>query len=135
LGTIADMMVREQDNVAIIEEGMEALPYSWRPGIRAFLESDFFMGTANMSSKVQQMIGILNVRDSKDGQPGAYRLLTSPSLAKAKSMLEKFEIPRSNATRSAGACFFSKSKAVGVMPYPSFSLSGKYTAVTLPPRL
>ena len=90
LGTIADMMVREQDNVAIIEEGLEALPYSWRPGIRAFLESDVFGETRNINAKVQQMIGILNVRDAKDGQPGAYRLLTSPSLSKAKSMLEKF---------------------------------------------
>src|SRR3990167_9229755 len=42
MGTIADMMVREQDNVKIIQEGFDAIPYSWRPGIRAFLESDIF---------------------------------------------------------------------------------------------
>ena len=36
IGTIADMMVREQDNNEIIEEGMETLENSWRPGVRAF---------------------------------------------------------------------------------------------------
>lgn len=90
LGTIADMMAREQDNTAIIEEGLAALPYSWRPGIRAFLESDVFAENANINGKVQQMIGILNVRDAKKGKPGAYRLLACPSIPKAKNMLERF---------------------------------------------
>lgn len=90
LGTIADMMVREQDNVQIIQEGMGALPYSWRPGIRAFLESDIFVGTKSLESKVQQMISILNVRDTKKREPGAFRLLSCSSLLKAKRMAEDF---------------------------------------------
>ena len=90
LGTIADMMVREQDNVQIIQDGLDAIPYSWRPGIRAFLESDIFASDANLETKVQQIIAILNVRDTKDRQPGAFRLLSCSSLPKAKKMIEVF---------------------------------------------
>lgn len=90
LGTIADMMAREQDNVTIIQEGLDAIPYSWRPGIRAFLESDIFASDANLETKVQQIIGILNVRDTKDREPGAFRLLSCQSLPKAKKMIEVF---------------------------------------------
>ncbi len=90
VGTIADMMVREQDNVQIIQEGLDALPYSWRPGIRAFLESDIFGDDASLEQKVQQMIAILNVRDTKNRRPGAFRLLSCPSLPKAKRMIDDF---------------------------------------------
>ncbi len=90
LGTIADMMVKEQDNITIIQEGLDAILYSWRPGIRAFLESDIFASDANLESKVQHIIGILNVRDTKDREPGAFRLLSCSSLPKAKKMIEIF---------------------------------------------
>jgi single-stranded-DNA-specific exonuclease len=91
LGTIADMMAREGDNIQIIQDGMDALPYSWRPGIRAFLESDLFMGPDTLDQKTQKMISILNVRDTKNGEPGAFRLLTCTSLPKAKKMVEQFK--------------------------------------------
>jgi single-stranded-DNA-specific exonuclease len=91
LGTIADMMIREEDNIQILEDGMDALPYSWRPGIRAFLESDVFMGIDSFEQKTQKMISILNVRDTKNGEPGAFRLLTCTSLPKAKKMVEQFQ--------------------------------------------
>ena len=91
LGTIADMMVREQDNVQIIQDGLDALPYSWRPGVRAFLESDIFMGQDTFEQKVQKLISILNVRDTKNRQPGAFRLLTCTSIPKAKKMMEQFQ--------------------------------------------
>ncbi|OHA66587.1 MAG: hypothetical protein A3E07_00790 [Candidatus Wildermuthbacteria bacterium RIFCSPHIGHO2_12_FULL_45_9] len=90
LGTIADMMAREQDNVQIIQEGLDALPYSWRPGIRAFLELPELNGTRTIEQKAQDMIGMLNVRDVKKGFPGAYRLLMCPSIKKAKSMMKVF---------------------------------------------
>lgn len=90
LGTIADMMAREQDNVKIIQDGLDAIPYSWRPGIRAFLESDIFASDERLENKVQQMISILNVRDTKNREPGAFRLLSCPSLPKAKRMVEDF---------------------------------------------
>lgn len=90
LGTIADMMVREQDNVKIIQDGLDAISYSWRPGIRAFLESDIFGSDASLENKVQQMISILNVRDTKNRYPGAFRLLSCTSLDKARHMVKDF---------------------------------------------
>jgi single-stranded-DNA-specific exonuclease len=90
LGTIADMMVREQDNIGIIQDGMDAIPYSYRPGIRAFLESDFFVTQDTLDQKVQHMIGILNVRDTKNRKPGAFRLLSCTSMSQAKNMVESF---------------------------------------------
>ncbi|OHA73235.1 MAG: hypothetical protein A2940_00775 [Candidatus Wildermuthbacteria bacterium RIFCSPLOWO2_01_FULL_48_29] len=90
MGTIADMMAREQDNVKIIQEGLDAIPYSWRPGIRAFLESDIFGRNVPLENKVQQMISILNVRDTKNREPGAFRLLSCPSEPKARRMVDDF---------------------------------------------
>lgn len=91
IGTIADMMAREQDNLKIIQEGLDALPYSWRPGIRAFLESPLFAGNESLEGKVQKMISILNVRDTEKRRPGAFRLLSCSSLEKAKRMVRDFE--------------------------------------------
>lgn len=90
LGTIADMMKREEDNLQIIHEGLEALEDSWNPGIRAFLETEPYASYENIQVKVQQMISVLNVRDVKDGFPASFRLLTCPSFEKAKEMLKEF---------------------------------------------
>lgn len=90
LGTIADMMKREEDNLQIIQEGLEALEDSWNPGIRAFLETEPYASYENIQVKVQQMISVLNVRDVENGFPASFRLLTAPSLKKAKEMLEGF---------------------------------------------
>lgn len=90
LGTIADMMPREQDNVVIIEEGLEALSNSWRPGIRAFLESPESLGIKSLEQQVYQMIAILNARDVKKGLPAAFRLLSCATMPKAKKMVEEF---------------------------------------------
>ena len=105
VGTIADMMAREQDNSQIIQDGLDALPYSWRPGIRAFLESDIFGDDASLEQKVQHMIAILNVRDTKNRRPGAFRLLSCPSLPKAKrtidDFVEKHKLRRERVDRAA----------------------------------
>jgi len=90
LGTIADMMVREQDNIKIIQDGLDALPYSWRPSIRAFLESDIFASQDRLEDKAQKVISILNVRDTRNREPGAFRLLSCTSVPKAKKMVEQF---------------------------------------------
>jgi len=83
LGTIADMMPREGDNVGIVDEGMGVLQESWRPGIQAFFETQ-------ESDRVEQLIALLNVRDVKNGYPGAWQLLTVPTLLEAKKMLKRF---------------------------------------------
>jgi single-stranded-DNA-specific exonuclease len=89
LGTIADMMKREQDNVKIIQEGLEALEESWRPGILALFKLPEFARFPNIESKVQKMISILNVRDVEEGYPASFRILSNASEEKVARIAEK----------------------------------------------
>jgi len=79
IGTIADMMPQDEDNKEIIEEGMETLENSWRPGIRAFFKLQELEKFPNIESKLQKMISILNVRDVEDGYPASFRILSCDS--------------------------------------------------------
>jgi len=89
LGTIADMMVREADNKEIIEEGMESLEHSWRPGIRAFFGLREVEDLRDTASKAQKMISILNVRDVQEGYPASFRILSCDSVREAAAIAEK----------------------------------------------
>lgn len=103
IGTIADMMVREQDNHEIIEEGMETLENSWRPGVRAFFNIQELKKFPNIESKLQKMISILNVRDVEDGYPASFRILSSDSEREvtliAERLLEVHELRRQQRDR------------------------------------
>ena len=90
LGTIADLMPRREDNIVIIEEGITAFEDSWRPGIRAFFETEEAREIDSINAKAERLISILNVREIKDGFPGGYRLLTAPTLEEAKESIESF---------------------------------------------
>ena len=90
LGTVADMMPKKEDNLAIVEQGTDAFFESWRPGIRAFLEQEEELVRENRQLALEKMIGVLNVRDVSDGHPGAFRLLTTQSLEEAQEMVEYF---------------------------------------------
>ena len=90
LGTIADMMPREAENLHIIEEGIEAFENSWRPGIRAFLELQEFQDIVSIDQKIYQIISVLNVRDVENGLPGAYRILTAQEQVDAMEMVKDF---------------------------------------------
>ena len=79
IGTIADMMPKEQDNKEIIEEGLEGVENSWRPGIRAFFNLQELEQFSNVASKLQKLISILNVRDVEDGYPASFRILSCDS--------------------------------------------------------
>ena len=103
IGTIADMMVREQDNIEIIEEGMETLENSWRPGVRAFFGLQELERFPNIESKLQKMISILNVRDVEDGYPASFRILSSDSekevILIAQRLLKVHELRRQERDR------------------------------------
>lgn len=88
LATIADMMPKQADNKYFIDEGAPFLPTSLRPGIKIFWEVDFFKEKMELSNKISKIISVLNVRDVKDGLPGAYRLLVTSSLKEAKNIVE-----------------------------------------------
>jgi single-stranded-DNA-specific exonuclease len=93
MATIADMMPRIADNEKIIEQGLDSLRESWRPGIQALfnigsLKIDLF----NYLSPVQQVEKInslLNIPDIKDGSPAAFRLLTCSDIKEAEKLAEK----------------------------------------------
>ncbi|MFH1582372.1 MAG: DHH family phosphoesterase [bacterium] len=87
LATIADMMPKQADNRYFIEEGIPLLRNSLRPGIKIFWDIDFFNQNLELSNKISKIISVLNVRDVKNGLPGSYRLLTTPSLKEAEEIV------------------------------------------------
>lgn len=88
LGTIADMMPQTDDNLLILEEGVARLFASWRPGIQALFEA-VGIDQGNFRDKLGHAISVLNVRDVKEGLPGAYRLLATPSLEEARELAKE----------------------------------------------
>ena len=99
LGTIADVMPREKDNIGIIKQGLENLHETWRPGLKAFFETGI-IAPSDVPGKIGSMIAMLNVRDESHKLPGAYRLLTSKSGESARELVkvleEKSEVRRQN---------------------------------------
>lgn len=91
LSTIADMMPRESENEIFIEEGLSSLKSSWRPGIKAFLETEPFKDYSDIKQKVSKIISILNIRDIKNNFPASFRLLTSSSLPETKEIIEELQ--------------------------------------------
>lgn len=100
LGTIADMMKRERDNIEIIQEGLASLAQSWRPGLKAFSHFEEFKSIEHIEMRVVQMIALLNVRDVEHGIPAAYRVLASHAEEEAVELLsilqEKHKIRKEN---------------------------------------
>ena len=89
LGTIADMMPQESENKIFIEEGTSSFERSWRPGLRAFFETEPFKDELNLNQKISRIISILNVRDVENNFPASFRLLTFSSVEEAKELLAK----------------------------------------------
>lgn len=89
LATLADLMPKENENEIFISEGLISLENSWRPGIRAFFEMEYFDHFLNLEEKVSKIISILNVRDVENNFPTSFRLLTSTSQEEAKNLIEK----------------------------------------------
>lgn len=98
LSTIADMMPQKSENRIFVEEGLSYMENSWRPGIKAFLETEAFKKYPSVNQKVSQIISILNIRDVKSALPASFRLLVCSSLEEAKEiirgLLEKAEARR-----------------------------------------
>jgi len=87
LSTIADMMPQKSENRIFVEEGLSYIENSWRPGIKAFLETEAFKKYPSVSQKVSQIISILNIRDVKSALPASFRLLVCSSLEEAKEII------------------------------------------------
>ncbi|OIO46305.1 MAG: hypothetical protein AUJ31_02105 [Parcubacteria group bacterium CG1_02_39_15] len=98
LATVADMMPREEENKEIIEQGLVSLEDSWRPGLKAFFESEPIKNIDGLNYKISKIISVLNIRDVENRLPASFRLLTTPFLEEAqaiiKKLLEKSEVRR-----------------------------------------
>ncbi len=98
LSTIADMMPQKSENKIFVEEGLSYLESSWRPGIKAFLETEAFKKYSDVNLKVSKIISILNIRDVKNALPASFRLLVCSSAEEAEeiisALLKKDEIRR-----------------------------------------
>lgn len=91
IGTLADMMIQTEENKIFIEEGLRGLENSFRPGIRAFFETDFFKDL-DKKKIVSKIISILNIRDVENNLPASFRLLTDPSFGEAQNLISKLKI-------------------------------------------
>jgi len=93
LGTIADMMIEQDENKLFIMKGLESLENSWRPGIKEFLNTIPFISQEknylNLRQKISKIISILNVRDIENKMPASFRVLTSSSSEDAEKIIEK----------------------------------------------
>lgn len=92
LATIADMMPRQDDNREIVQEGLAAMKDSFRPGLRAFFDTDAFFenDSRNFKTRLNKIIAVLNVRDFRAGFPAAFKLLTTDSLDEARKLIREF---------------------------------------------
>lgn len=92
LATLADMMPRAGENQLIIDEGMTSIARSFRPGVRAFFETDVFFNFEddNFGKRINRIISVLNVRDLRGGIPAAYNLLTAKTVKESKKLIEEF---------------------------------------------
>ncbi len=93
IGTIADMMPREDENVALIQEGLQELDNPLRPSVKTLFSIEEFAKLQPLEMKITQMISMLNVREIEQGLPASFRFLSSSSneevLAFAKRLIEK----------------------------------------------
>jgi len=90
LATLADMMPREMDNKILIEEGLENLKESLRPGIRIFWERERILNNPKTEKEVvQKIISTLNVSAMENHFPKTYLLLTSKNKKEAKVLVQE----------------------------------------------
>ena len=87
LATIADLMPRVEENELFIEEGLESLKNTWRPGLRVFSLIDSLKDYSSQET-ARKIISSLNAAEKKDHLNEAYLLLTEKDEKEAKSQAE-----------------------------------------------
>ncbi|MGB2762480.1 MAG: DHH family phosphoesterase [Minisyncoccales bacterium] len=92
LATIADMMIRENENKEYIERGLWSLRSTQRLGLKVFFEMPFLnppAGELKEKEKIQKIVSALNVSEIKEHLTEAFLLLTCENERKAKNLAEK----------------------------------------------
>jgi single-stranded-DNA-specific exonuclease len=88
LGTVADMMPRQDDNRMFVEDGLPSLKSSFRPGIKVFWKNNYFEKEMDFNHKTFKIISLLNIRDVQNGYPASFRLLTATSIEEADKIIK-----------------------------------------------
>jgi len=83
--TLADMMPQVEENQIFIEEGLNSLRDSWRPGLRVFLETGDFKNPLEFAHKIAST---LNASEKVNHLNETYLLLTEKDIEKAKNLAE-----------------------------------------------
>lgn len=95
LATLADMMTESEENKTFVEEGLNSLETTFRPGLKAFFEIDSVKNFPSTRQIAQKINSALNITAPQDHLNKSYELLTCPSLSEAKNLalelLEKAE--------------------------------------------
>ncbi len=89
LSTLADMMPKEEDNKIFIEQGLQSLEKTFRPGLRAFFEIGAIERDFDLYQIASKIIACLNAGKVKNHLNEAYLLLTASDIKKAKALAEK----------------------------------------------
>ena len=89
LATIADLMPRLDENLLLIEEGLESLKNTWRPGLKAFSLVDASLDHKTFQEFAQKIISSLNASERKDHLNEAYLLLTEQDEERAKILVKE----------------------------------------------
>ncbi len=88
LATIADMMPQVEENKVFIEEGLQYLKETLRPGLRIFWKVDGMKDSDHPKMMVSKIISILNAAGTQDHLTESYLLLTSGDEKSAESFVK-----------------------------------------------
>ena len=88
LATIADMMPQTDDNKVFIEEGLNSLKKTFRPGLKVFQEIDDDLKYRSIKEISQRIISALNSSEREKHLNKTYLLLTSGDKKTAKALAE-----------------------------------------------
>lgn len=86
IATIADMMPQEEDNKFFIDQGLDSLRNTFRPGLKVFF--DIFNSDLSSRGNLQTIISALNSCEKIDHLNETYLILTSSSLDDARRIAE-----------------------------------------------
>lgn len=89
LATLADMMPKEGDNRIFIEQGLQSLEKTFRPGLRAFFNIGAMKPDFNAYQIASKIISALNAGRAKDHLNETYLLLTAADEKEAERLAEK----------------------------------------------
>jgi single-stranded-DNA-specific exonuclease len=88
LATISDMMKQEDDNKLIIDEGLDMIEQTNRPGLKVFWEEGFLKETQDREA-IQKIISFFNASEIVKNKTEAYIILTLKNKKKIRKIAKK----------------------------------------------